>query len=86
MNERIRLLADHAKAYANQCTKDLDGDIAWHWMDYYTEKFAELIVVECASIVSSTAVENPPNDLFYGYNLGVNKTAEKIKQHFGVEE
>ncbi len=48
MNERIRLLADHAKAYANQCTKDLDGDIAWHWMDYYTEKFAELIVRECA--------------------------------------
>jgi hypothetical protein len=25
-------------------------------------------------------------DLFYGYNLGVNKTPEKIKQHFGVEE
>ena len=37
MNERIKLLADHAKAYANQCTKDLDGDVSWHWMDYYTE-------------------------------------------------
>jgi hypothetical protein len=50
------------------------------------EHFAELIVKECASIASDTAVENPPNDLFYGYNLGVNKTAEKIKEHFGVEE
>jgi hypothetical protein len=50
------------------------------------EKFAQLIVRECASIASGTAVENPPNDLFYGYNLGVNKTAEKIREHFGVEE
>ena len=32
MNERIKLLADHAKAYANQCTKDIDGDVSWHWM------------------------------------------------------
>ena len=31
MNERIKLLADHAKAYANQCTKDIDGDVSWHW-------------------------------------------------------
>jgi hypothetical protein len=71
MNERIRLLADHAKAYANQCTKDLDGDIAWHWMDYYTEKFAELIVLKCAEI-ADTAEPFLASDL--------------IKEHFGVEE
>ena len=41
---KVKLLADHAKAYANQCTKDIDGDVSWHWMEYYTEKFAELIV------------------------------------------
>jgi hypothetical protein len=52
----------------------------------FVQRFAELIVRECASIASGTAVENPPNDLFYGYNLGVNKTAEKIREHFGVEE
>ena len=50
MNKRIRLLADHAKAYANQCTKDIDGDVSWNWMEYYTEKFAELIVKECARV------------------------------------
>lgn len=49
-------------------------------------KFAELIVQECAKIASGTQVDEPPNDLFYGYNLGVNKAAENIKQHFGVSE
>jgi hypothetical protein len=75
MNERIRELHSQCKV----CDKD-----TVLYFDY--EKFAELIVQECASIASGTAVENPPNDLFYGYNLGVNKTAEKIKKHFGVEE
>ena len=50
------------------------------------EKFAELIVKECVDIVSGTAVNTPPNDLFYGYNLGVNKAAENIKERFGIEE
>ena len=52
----------------------------------FSQKFAELIVKECVDIVSGTAVDTPPNDLFYGYNLGVNKAAENIKEHFGVEE
>ena len=68
MNERIKLLADHAKAYANQCTKDIDGDVSWHWMDYYTEKFAELIVRECAEIADK----------------GWAASGIQIKQHFGV--
>ena len=56
MNERIQQLAAHAKAYANQCTKDIDGDVSWHWMEYYTEKFAELIVRECAGLCSDPVV------------------------------
>ena len=68
MNERIKLLADHAKAYANQCTKDIDGDVSWHWMDYYTEKFTELIVRECAEIADK----------------GWAASGIQIKQHFGV--
>jgi len=45
-----------------------------------------LIIKECVNIVSGTAVDTPPNDLFYGYNLGVNKAAENIKERFGIEE
>ena len=70
MNERIIELAAHAKAYANQCTKDIDGDVSWHWMEYYTEKFAELIVQECAEIADK----------------GWAAPGIQIKEHFGVEE
>jgi len=76
MNERIRELVEKSYIY------DKQNDSSF----FNKEKFARLIVRECASIASGTAVENPPNDLFYGYNLGVNKTAEKIREHFGVEE
>jgi hypothetical protein len=77
LNQRIRQLAEQAGYSKDYLEIGLPSNM---------EKFAELIVRECASIASGTAVENPPNDLFYGYNLGVNKTAEKIKEHFGVEE
>ena len=74
MNERIQQLADHAKAYANQCTKDIDGDVSWHWMEYYTEKFAELIVQECMKLnskeLSITAIE---------------RLLPLYAEHFGVE-
>ena len=75
MNERIQQLAAHAKAYANQCTKDIDGDVSWHWMEYYTEKFAELIVKECMKLnskeLSITAIE---------------RLLPLYKEHYGVEE
>ena len=74
MNERIQQLAAHAKAYANQCTKDIDGDVSWHWMEYYTEKFDELIVKECMKLnskeLSITAIE---------------RLLPLYKEHFGVE-
>ena len=72
MNERIALLALRASDYETG------------WLD--RQKFAELIVRECVDIVSGTAVNTPPNDIFYGYNLGVNKAAENIKERFGIEE
>jgi hypothetical protein len=74
VNERIKQLAAHAKAYANQCTKDIDGDVSWHWMEYYTEKFAELIVQECMKLnskeLSITAIE---------------RLLPLYAEHFGVE-
>ena len=81
MNERIQQLAAHAKAYANQCTKDIDGDVSWHWMEYYTEKFAELIVKECIE-VAGDSYTSTPEDCVYYVDLAVNRIAE----HFGVEE
>ena len=83
MNKRIRLLADHAKAYANQCTKDIDGDVSWHWMDYYTEKFAELIVRECMDIARNVGNISEPDDFALDRCYEIE---QRIQDRFGVEE
>jgi hypothetical protein len=83
MNERIKELVIQADKYANDiCDTNANAD----WYDTRDEKFAQLIIRECVDIVSDTAVDTPPNDLFYGYNLGVNKAAENIKERFEIDE
>ena len=56
MNERIKLLATQAANYANTYD-DAGADI---WFEMYNQKFAELLVRECARIadmVSENKVE-----------------------------
>ena len=64
MNERIRELAEQA-GWDNHHSK----------FDTRIEKFAELIVRECAGVVEKNLFES------IGWN-----TSKKVKQHFGVEE
>ena len=66
MNERIKQLATQAANYANTYD-DAGADI---WFEMYNQKFAELIVRECADI-ADTAEPFLSSDL--------------IKQQFGVE-
>ena len=73
MNERIKELAEQAKAYATESTKDFTGDEPVVWMDYYTEKFAKLIVRECADFVAAGEFGDPG-------------TAKMLMEDFGVEE
>jgi len=66
MNERIRELAEQATVHGN----------TEHRLDipsWYLEKFAELIVRECAKV----ALEH---DAFWGASVD-----QDIKRHFGVE-
>lgn len=72
MNERIRELAEQVKVI-------MDGDDD---LEFYTEKFAELIVEECRNVVTEL-YRNTPLEL-----CGPLLTAdEKIAEHFyGVEE
>jgi len=74
MNSRIKELCEHAKVYATECTKHFTGDEPVVWMDYYTEKFAELIVAECIVMADD-------------FECDVNQRGlvEKMKQHFGVK-
>jgi hypothetical protein len=80
MNERIRELALQARNYAldekriyervhniEQCMEE--------YREVYNEKFAELIVKECAHITEVNQAEN------MGWNIG-----EILKEHFGVKK
>jgi hypothetical protein len=71
MNERIGKLA--VKAGAHWDHGDWNMPSAVYFSERELEKFAELIVKECAVIVGS--MEEPHQDI-----------AKLIKQHFGVEE
>jgi hypothetical protein len=85
MNERIKELSKQAGDYVNEVyTPPVrsktpgkiweDGHIDWHTQ--FNEKFAELIVRECADIGNKAWEE----DGEYTY------IGDKIKEHFGVEE
>jgi hypothetical protein len=75
MNERIRELYEQARLQAKSIDADLDPQ---GWMDLYHQKFAELIVKECARIgeLKEQGYEDYDPNLSVGWYM---------KQHFGVE-
>jgi hypothetical protein len=81
MNERIKELAEQAKEYADTKYSKLVsasrwGDCVPGIRELYTEKFAELIVKECAGIVQPY-MSRWPEDA---------ELTKRIKEHFGVKE
>ena len=68
MNERIQELL----VEAHRQTK---GGIYSGHLSEWTEKFAELIVRECAGVVQNAVDHREPASTY----------VDKIKQHFGVE-
>ena len=67
MNERIRLLAEQAGIYKLNLSDETE-----YWI---MEKFAELIVEECATVIEQ--------NLFQG--IGWN-TSRAVRRHFGIGE
>ena len=81
MNERLKELAEQANSH-----HDNFFDLNYKELDVFLEKFAELIVKECARLC-----EHESNDDEYDqYDMGQSVKAESIKtaikEHFGVEE
>jgi tRNA A37 threonylcarbamoyladenosine dehydratase len=72
MNERIKELAEQATDTVENVNPDTG--ITHHREFFDKEKFAQLIVQECASMVD-----------LYGRWVLYDKLAVKIKKHFGVE-
>jgi hypothetical protein len=75
MNERIKELAEQAGITTNLDTDFFEKDPN-KWVDYYSEKFAELIIQECAALARNHLL----NEADRSYMIH-----KKIKEHFGVE-
>jgi hypothetical protein len=84
MNEKIRELAEQAEKYANE-----QAHRAWHHssgFNPFKEKFAELIVRECAELTSRYQMGTTRlPDIIVSYNYS-DKLEDVLKKHFGVEE
>jgi hypothetical protein len=85
MNERIRKLAEQAGYYLYDLTetheiKTVETDEKDAWITL--EKFAELIVKECISIVDD-AERGGSNEI---WDNAVKFIRRDLQEHFGVEE
>ena len=79
MNERIKLLAEQATTYIEPTATSGEG-----WI-FNKEKFAELIVQECVSVINTEAGEREDDDEYErAWKMGTEFAVYQIKQHFGV--
>jgi len=74
MNERIRELAEQAGITTNLDTDFFEKDPN-KWVDHFAEKFAELIVRECADVAFKNVC----------YGNGEVGPESDILDHFGVK-
>ena len=75
MNERIRKLIEQATTKREFYPEGCNGYPKYRY-DFDQEKFAELIVRECADVAKETRWAVPPSQ---------EQIARGIQQHFGVE-
>lgn len=76
MNERVRELAEQAGITTNLDT-DFFAKDPNKWVDYFAEKFGELIVRECARSV---------NDWYQNHDKIHSDPMSYVLAHFGVEQ
>ena len=77
MNERIKQMAEQADNFADDKIQ-MPGEYHPDWHDVRDEKFAELIVKECAKVCRVQ-----PN--VYALKADRDNCAIAIEEHFGVE-
>jgi hypothetical protein len=78
MNERIKELAKQLGYNVDFTPSDDETDRAYQVVDNeFAEKFAELLVKECANYIDAFNSENMVEEGISG---------NMLKQHFGVEE
>lgn len=67
--------------FAAQSLVEYDGELI-----FSKEKFAELIVRECAELSVNSQYANTKSEYYEGFNEALIYAGNKIRQHFGVEE
>ncbi len=89
MNERIRELIEQAvNAVDNPFPGNpLNDELEKMYIpDCFAEKFAELIVRECAELSVNSQYANTKSEYYEGFNEALIYVGNKIRKHFGVEE
>ena len=76
MNERIKQLAE-------QVDKEFNSPYDRHKA---IERFAELIVRECAELSLNSQYANTKSEYYEGFNEALVYAGNKIRKHFGVKE
>jgi hypothetical protein len=83
MNERIQELAKQTGCYIWHASGDPQ---IYEFTPEKLEKFAELIVRECAELSVNSQYANTKSEYYEGFNEALVYVGNKIKEHFGVEE
>lgn len=78
MNNRIQELGRQAQIWCDQNIPGEFNEITGGYGHHWEEKFAALIIQECADI----ADKHVQSKLYEDYTLG---TGNSLKKHFGVE-
>ena len=82
MNERIRQLAIEAKLIALE-----PNGFDQNNLSKAQQKFAELIVRECVSVINTeAAVDHIEGEYERMWKMGTDFAVDQIEKHFGVEE
>lgn len=81
MNERYKTLWFEAA--------ELESDPSWEGQTRFMEKFAELIIEECARVARATPApnfhEHLKQQLGHTWDMAASEAGREIVKHFGIE-
>ena len=85
MNERIKLLKHQASLWCDENIPEQFSEEINGYGSAWEDKFAELIVKECAEISEQSQWSEAKGEYYEGFNEAMIYVSNKIKEHFGVE-
>lgn len=84
MNKRIKELKRDATIWCDDNIPEQFSEETGGYGSAWEEKFAELIVRECAELSVNSQYANTKGEYYEGFNEALVYVGNKIKKHFGV--